>query len=152
MDGRDKVKRACVADGINLQKSLTYGCVCSNGLQPNISQYTLTLPYFTCTEWGTQCVKRCGQNNECSRECREGNPCGALDPPKPNVTSTTTTGSATGTAAATSTGPIVFNGLGGEASSTSTPPRNGAASLSVGNWLGFIPVAAGLAAGFAMVF
>ena len=47
-------------------ETLTYGCVCGNGLQPNVSEYSLTLPFFVCQEWGNQCVKGCGMNaNQC---------------------------------------------------------------------------------------
>ncbi|CAI4218636.1 unnamed protein product [Parascedosporium putredinis] len=81
-------------------EALTYGCICGNGQQPNISEYTLTLPYFTCTEYGNQCVLACGQNNECSRACREDNPCGAQDPAPPNKTTSTTSSTATSTKSA----------------------------------------------------
>lgn len=61
-------------------KTLTYSCVCSNGVSPNVSQYSLTLPYYICQEWGNQCVAACGQDNTCSSACREDHPCGAQDP------------------------------------------------------------------------
>ena len=64
-----------------------------------MSEYTLTLPYFTCTEWGNQCVKACGNNNQCANSCREDNPCGAQEPRRPNTTSTTTESSAEETGA-----------------------------------------------------
>ena len=71
------------------KEALTYGCICGNGKQPNMTQYTLTLPYHTCTEHGTQCVNNCpAHDNECARACREDNPCGAQDPSasKPSAT------------------------------------------------------------------
>lgn len=81
-------------------EQLTYGCICGNGQQPNVSEYTLTLPYFTCTEYGSQCVKACGQDNECSRACREDNPCGAQDPTPPNKTVSETVATASSTKSA----------------------------------------------------
>ncbi|KAI1486268.1 hypothetical protein F5X96DRAFT_682144 [Biscogniauxia mediterranea] len=92
-------------------ESLTYGCLCDNGQQPNVSEYSLTLPYFTCTEWGNQCVKACGQDNGCASACRQDHPCGALNPTKANTTSSTTS-SATGTATATESNTI-YTGLAG---------------------------------------
>lgn len=54
-----------------------------------MTQYTLTLPYHTCTEYGTQCVNNCpAHDNECARACREDNPCGAQNPEKPTGTQT----------------------------------------------------------------
>lgn len=74
-------------------KTLTYSCVCSNGISPNVSQYSLTLPYYICQEWGNQCVAACGQDNACSSACREDHPCGAQDPRKYNGTTTSAAGS-----------------------------------------------------------
>jgi len=52
-------------------ETLTYGCVCGDGLQPNVSEYSLTLPFFVCQEWGNQCVKACGMN---ANKCRSPSP------------------------------------------------------------------------------
>ena len=67
-------------------ETLTYGCVCGNGLQPNVSEYSLTIPYFTCTEWGNQCVERCEGDSACASSCRQDHPCGALNPTRENKT------------------------------------------------------------------
>jgi hypothetical protein len=57
-----------------------------------VSEYSLTLPFFVCQEWGNQCVKGCGMGaNECASSCRQDNPCGALNPSKPNATSSSST-------------------------------------------------------------
>ncbi|CAK7201311.1 hypothetical protein SEUCBS139899_004014 [Sporothrix eucalyptigena] len=137
-------------------KTLTYGCVCGNGLQPNVSEYSLTLPYFVCQEWGNQCVTACGSDNTCSSNCRQDHPCGALDPKRANASSTasgaaTATGSSTATASDT-----IYTGLGtgsGSSSSDSSTTKSSAAGRSaeltralmgVGLTLG------GLAAGFAL--
>ncbi|KAF2154639.1 hypothetical protein K461DRAFT_202830, partial [Myriangium duriaei CBS 260.36] len=72
-------------------KALAYECLCSNGVTPNASEYSQTLPYYVCTEWGTQCVAGCGQDNTCSDECRADHPCGAQDPKKVNLTTTSAT-------------------------------------------------------------
>ena len=105
-----------------LQNTLTYACLCNNNLQPNVSEYSLSLPYFTCTEWGNQCVNGCGGDSSCQADCRQDHPCGALNPTRVNST-TSSTMAATGTSGATATGDTIYTGLGGS-TSTSTPQDN----------------------------
>lgn len=125
-------------------EQLTYGCICGNGQQPNISEYTLTLPYFTCTEYGNQCVTACGQNNECSRACREDNPCGAQDPAPPNKTASETSASASATKSASDE---IITNLGGD--------QKGAAAsfggVELGRQYGLAVVLGGFFAGFALL-
>jgi hypothetical protein len=127
-------------------ETLQYGCVCANGLQPNVSEYSLTLPYFVCTEWGVQCVKGCGSDNNCASSCTQGHPCGALNPTRVN-TSTITTMPATSTASANQ----VFTGLAG--GSSSSKPNNNAAppAMEFGGAYGLAMVAGSLLAGFFMM-
>ena len=130
-------------------ETLTYGCVCSNGLQPNMSEYSLTLPFHVCQQWVIQCRKDCGINNECAGNCAEEHPCGAQEPKRVNTT-TSSTMPATGTAG--STGPTVFNGIGADATGT---PRTGSgaapALLQFGSAYGLVVVAAGMIGGFAVM-
>lgn len=50
--------------------NLTYNCVCDNGVSPNITMYSQTLPFYICQAWGTQCVKNCGLgSNTCASKC-----------------------------------------------------------------------------------
>lgn len=70
-------------------KSLAYNCVCSNGISPNASEYSQTIPYFICTEQNNQCVANCNGESSCQYNCRSDNPCGAQEPKRYNVTSTT---------------------------------------------------------------
>lgn len=52
-----------------------------------MSEYTLTLPYHTCMEYGNQCVDNCDDHdNACASACREDHPCGAQDPQSPSGT------------------------------------------------------------------
>ncbi|KAF1912658.1 hypothetical protein BDU57DRAFT_523066 [Ampelomyces quisqualis] len=61
--------------------TLTYSCVCDNGVSPNITQYSQTLPFYICQAWGTQCVANCGTGgNACADKCRADHPCGAQSP------------------------------------------------------------------------
>ncbi|OIW24059.1 hypothetical protein CONLIGDRAFT_693012 [Coniochaeta ligniaria NRRL 30616] len=136
--------------------TLSYGCLCGNNLQPNVSEYSLTLPYFVCTEWGTQCVKQCGSDNTCASACRQDHPCGAQRP-KTNYTTTTTSSTAdpTGTAEATTTANQVFSGIAGSATTTASTSgqtnTNAGAALEFGRGYGLVVVAGSLFAGFAMM-
>lgn len=116
--------RTTISDNSLLQTALTYGCLCDDGKTPNVSQYSLTLPYFVCQEWGTQCVADCGSDNTCAGACRQDHPCGALDPSPANKTNSTTTasGTASSTASSTSTDAAVFTSLGGGDSASAGPP------------------------------
>jgi hypothetical protein len=96
--------------------ALTYSCVCENGVSPNITQYSQTLPFFICQEWGNQCVNACSSNT-CADKCRADHPCGAQSPYKGNATASAS-GSGTATPSASSTSKIPVTGFGGQ---TSTP-------------------------------
>jgi hypothetical protein len=39
--------------------SLSYQCVCSNGISPNTSEYSQTIPFYLCMEANNECVDRC---------------------------------------------------------------------------------------------
>ncbi|KAI1358993.1 hypothetical protein F5Y08DRAFT_320602 [Xylaria arbuscula] len=129
--------------------ALTYGCVCEDGKSPNLSEYSLTLPFFICQEWGTQCVSGCGSDAACASDCRENHPCGAQNPTRVNETSTSSTGTATETgAAATSSAGQIYDGLGdGDSSSGSDSDsdsnKNGATTLlQYGSLVGGLALAA----------
>lgn len=152
-------------------ETLTYGCICADGKQPNVSEYSLTLPYFVCQEWGNQCVAAC-TDNTCSSSCREDNPCGAQDPKKYNLTSTTSgvskpTGSKTLDAGASSTdeSDMLFTAAPGSensdddsdddssssSSSSGSDNTNASAALEAGRSWGLVVVLGTMFAGFAML-
>lgn len=148
--------------------TLAYDCVCSNGLSPNISEYSQTIPYYTCTQFNTDCVTNCGlANNVCANNCRTSNPCGALNPARVNTTSTTGTQTATSTGSS-GTGSAVYTGFGtsatttGSSSSSSSSSnsnsnasnsKSGAATLAIdmGRIYGSSLVVAGIFAGFFLI-
>ncbi|OAA63746.1 hypothetical protein SPI_03909 [Niveomyces insectorum RCEF 264] len=133
--------------------SLTYGCVCGNGLQPNVSEYSLTLPYFICQEWGNQCVAACGMDSSCSSDCRQNHPCGALNPVRANSTSASAGSTATASDSAAASNQI-FTGLGDNPSTATGTAKK---SLAVPQFesgrvlMGVAMVLSGLAAGCALV-
>ena len=147
--------------------TLTYSCICSDGQQPNASEYSQTLPYFLCTEQNNNCVNNCGQGDSaCQTACRNNNPCGAQSPTRVNVTSSSASATATQTgdsAASTVSGTAVYTGFGGAAStgsagsgssssSGSTGSSNAAVTLlNIGQVYGLGVVATGLFAGFSLL-
>ncbi|KAF2736616.1 hypothetical protein EJ04DRAFT_153263 [Polyplosphaeria fusca] len=136
--------------------SLVYSCVCSNNVSPNITQYTQTLPYYICTEWGNQCVAQCSNSDaSCANDCRADHPCGAQDPPKGNA-SLSTMSSMTATATPSSSddsNSIPISGFAGATPTGSSNDKPGAASsmLNLGQSYGLAVVFAGVFAGFAIV-
>lgn len=53
------------------QKTLSWDCVCKGGIVPNVTEYSLTVPFHECQEYGNQCVTACGlANNACANNCR----------------------------------------------------------------------------------
>jgi hypothetical protein len=105
--------------------------VCDNGVAPNITQYSQTLPYFICTEWGTQCVKNCNGDSTCGASCRADHPCGAQEPYKGNATVSSMLASASASKAAATSAHIPVTGFGG-AAATSAPAGNGGNGGSTG--------------------
>ncbi|OAG08682.1 uncharacterized protein CC84DRAFT_1085127 [Paraphaeosphaeria sporulosa] len=118
--------------------TLVASCVCDNGISPNLTQYTQTLPYNICQQWGTNCVAGCGiGENACADSCRKDHPCGAQDPFKGNATKSSSsashastskpTGTSDSDSSASSTLPAT-----GFAGQTTSPDSAGAASTLVG--------------------
>ncbi|KAL7358532.1 hypothetical protein ACKS0A_02543 [Histoplasma ohiense] len=132
--------------------TLQYSCVCSNGVTPNTSEYTLTMPYYLCTEFNNQCAINCGDSSSCVTACRVDNPCGAQNPKRVNSTSTAPTASQTGTPSGTNTGGVVYTGLGEGATSA---PRKGTAGhamvLHIGQVYGAGVLVAAFLLGFSML-
>jgi hypothetical protein len=51
--------------------TLLYSCICENNIAPNVTQYSQTLPFYICRQWGIQCVANCGTGaNTCADKCR----------------------------------------------------------------------------------
>lgn len=148
---------------MKLQDSLVYLCLCSNGQQPNASEYSLTIPYHECQEFGNQCVKRCSATDSaCQSACRTSNPCGAQNPTRVNI-STTSTSSDTATATSTSnkaastsdSNPADYTGFGADPTATSSSgsgssDSNSAQALAVsfGRTYGLVLVLAMVCGGF----
>ncbi|KAH8899335.1 hypothetical protein GQ53DRAFT_307756 [Thozetella sp. PMI_491] len=126
-------------------ETLTYGCLCANNMKPNVSEYSLTLPFFVCQAWGTQCVAACGNNNACQSDCTQNHPCGALNPTRTNTTSTTSSAmSATASASSSNT---IF----GTFDSGDSGNKNSAPALQFGSTYGLAVLAGSFLAGFFMM-
>ena len=147
--------------------TLTYDCVCSNGIAPNVSEYSQTIPYFICTEYNSQCQTACGNDNTCAAACTQEHPCGAQNPTRVNTStiSTMSSTSSAGNAASTVSGSAVYTGFGGGAATTTGGGSSGATAtgsssssdaarnivLNFGQLYGLGVVATGIFAGFAIL-
>ncbi|KAF1351262.1 hypothetical protein BDV97DRAFT_166770 [Delphinella strobiligena] len=142
--------------------ALTYTCVCGNGLSPNASEYSNSLPYFICSDWGTQCVTACATNDTCASACRQDHPCGAIDPVRVNVSSsssseatTSSVGTTRGANVAATTSGSGGTTTGGSSTSAATATASAAvksgdvAVLEMGEAYGLLVIAASLFGGFA---
>ncbi|KAI8356914.1 hypothetical protein B0O80DRAFT_496654 [Mortierella sp. GBAus27b] len=64
--------------------SLQYICQCNNGIVPNASEYTYTIPYFMCVADVQHCIQNCPlSDNGCYTDCRKRS-CAAEFPKKYN--------------------------------------------------------------------
>lgn len=137
-------------------ETLAYHCVCENGLSPNMTEYSLTIPFHMCIQWGQNCVASCGDNT-CQAACTEQHPCGAQHPPKVNATSTTasSTSKATSGAGAEESKPVVHNGFGSDSSTTeessSVPTSAAQSALDIGKGYGLAIIFTGIFAAFGFV-
>ncbi|KAK9469130.1 hypothetical protein V1512DRAFT_73779 [Lipomyces arxii] len=59
--------------------NLYYKCTCSNGKGPDLTQYSLTIPYYMCMEEVQMCADNC-IDNSCVSACRQNRQCGASNP------------------------------------------------------------------------
>lgn len=109
--------------------NLTFDCVCDNGVSPNITQFSQTLPFFICQSWGQQCVKACNGISSCQDACITDHPCGAQDPFLGNASTSASQSSATPTGSASSSSGIPITGFGGAAPTSTSSSNNGAASV-----------------------
>ncbi|KAI4171482.1 MAG: hypothetical protein LQ343_004220 [Gyalolechia ehrenbergii] len=138
----------CVAD------TLSYTCICSNGLQPNASEYSQTIPYYECTEANSQCVNNCPNGDSaCQTSCRTAHPCGAQNPTRINTSTistmaATTTGGAAATDAADAT--AAYTGFGSASTTGSGDDSSDARALVIGfgRSYGLALVFIGISAGF----
>ncbi|KZZ90222.1 hypothetical protein AAL_07323 [Moelleriella libera RCEF 2490] len=127
------------------QETLQYGCLCGNNLQPNVSEYSLSLPYFICQKYVEQCQAACS-SNDCKSDCAEKHPCGAQSPTRANKTTTT----ATAGASATNDPNAIFTGTPGQSDGGAGKTGSGS-MVEVGRTYGLAVVLTGLFAGFALL-
>ncbi|KAG2179590.1 hypothetical protein INT44_006437 [Umbelopsis vinacea] len=67
--------------------SLAYECVCAGNKRPNVSEYTQTIHYFTCTYDQQSCVRACRiGDSSCTISCEQKYQCGAAHPRHNNST------------------------------------------------------------------
>jgi len=70
-------------------ETLTFECLCENNVSPNMTEYSMTIPYHLCQQSITNCVANCGNGEAvCSNLCFTGKKCGASAPTLHNSTTT----------------------------------------------------------------
>ncbi|EOD51901.1 hypothetical protein GTA08_BOTSDO13357 [Neofusicoccum parvum] len=132
-------------------QTLVYSCVCSNGISPNVSEYSQTMPYYICTENNNRCVNNCASgNNQCASDCRTKNLCGAQNPTRVNTTTTASSTSASATSSSTGSN---FNSFGDGDSGDSSSSKSGAGALALdlGAKYGLAMIISGLVGGAAVL-
>jgi len=129
---------------------LSYECVCLDGSRPNLTEYSLTIPYNLCQQSKQACADNCGNNQACVTSCFTVKECGASSPRRVNITTTTSTATKTGGGSSSGTG-----GADSTTTETSTdtadPFNNAGVSLSLntlGSAYGVGAMIAGMAIGF----
>lgn len=135
--------------------NLYYQCTCSNGLTPNATEYSQTIPFFICRLEVQDCQTACSGDASCVSLCASGRQCGATDPTRVNATTTsssTTRSSATSQSSGTQTDANGFAITGTSAASSDSDSSSSASTLlEAGSIYGMGVLVAGLAAGFAIV-
>lgn len=138
--------------------TLDYSCVCSNGQQPNASEYSQTIPYYECTTAATDCVNNCNTaDSSCQSACRTDHPCGAQDPKRVNTSTISSTMAATSSGAsatADSTATGVYTGFGSSSKATGTSAavhQAQALALGFGRVYGLVVVLACVCGGFMLM-
>lgn len=131
--------------------TLNFLCVCSNGQSPNASQYTMTIPYFICTQTNQNCVAACNGLSTCQSACIQDHPCGAQNPKRVNTSTITTAGTSKTGSPTGSSSTVIFNGFGSSATATGSsgsggPPTYGL-MLELGHLYGLFAVIGGLLTG-----
>jgi hypothetical protein len=70
-------------------ETLEFQCLCENNKSPNMTEYSMTIPYHLCKQSITDCVANCGNGEAvCSDLCFTGKKCGATAPTRHNSTTT----------------------------------------------------------------
>jgi hypothetical protein len=101
------------------------------------------MAYFICTEAGNQCVNNCQQSDSsCQSACRVDHPCGAQDPIRINVTTTTTAALSASATASNTANPLGTNAATGGAVRM---------SLELGHVYGLFGLVGAFIAGFAVL-
>ncbi|RIA81509.1 hypothetical protein C1645_729639 [Glomus cerebriforme] len=100
-----------------LNDTLQFDCVCSNGIRPNSTEYTQTIPYFTCTADQQACIQKCQPATDtCVNACKSTS-CAATVIKSPSKIPTTVQGTTSSPAAP------------GIPGSTTTPAKNPNAAI-----------------------
>ncbi|KAL6904809.1 hypothetical protein GGI43DRAFT_290442 [Trichoderma evansii] len=130
--------------------TLTYGCLCGNNQQPNITEYSLTMPFFICQQFVIQCRNACGTDSTCATNCAVDHPCGATDPKRYNTTSTASSTVPDATASTTGSDDTIFTGVPGATAGSGKGKSMATPSVQVSKY-GLAVLFGSMFVGFAML-
>ncbi|KAK4500295.1 hypothetical protein PRZ48_008484 [Zasmidium cellare] len=131
--------------------TLTYQCVCTDGSNPNITDYDQTIPSFICEQWKANCVDAHPNDLDGQTGCQSVT-CGSRNASS-NLAATTSS-AATTSATATSSSSAESTSASGTASSSasaSATTSSAAMAIHVAEQYGTGIVAGGLLALFGLV-
>ena len=136
--------------------TLIYSCVCSNGQVPNSANYSLTIPYHECQTAAEQCQAACPNGNTgCYTACNTAHQCGASNPTRYNITSSSsmaaaaTSGNSGGSGATGDSAiPTGFGGSGSGSTGKSAAGKPQPMALGFGQTYGLITILLGISGGF----
>lgn len=118
-------------------------------------RYSQTIPYFLCSLSVQGCVDDCNGDSTCQSACTANKHCGASNPTRVNVTSTSTSSSKTSATSAGSGGSNVdsngFAVTGGATATGNSNPSGATRLIEAGSIYGMGLLVAGMAFGVAMV-
>merc|ERR1711977_768919 len=115
--------------------TLTYSCVCTNGNQPNISNYQQSLAAYECRAWKDGCNERNPTDAEAQQNCLD-TPCGsklvseASSSSSSSMASMTATSSSSGSDSTNSASSTAAAGGSSDSDSDSDSSASGTASSS----------------------
>jgi hypothetical protein len=138
---------------IVIQEQLTYGCLCGDNTKPNVTEYSQTLPYFVCRQWGIQCVDNCPpQDTACQSACRADHPCGASNPKRVTSSSAASTATQAPGQSATDDEVVLYTGPSDpDNNNNSGDNGNAAALVQAGSVYGWALMLGSVGVGFALL-
>merc|ERR1711939_888193 len=129
--------------------TLTYSCVCTNGNQPNISNYQQSLAAYECRAWKDGCNERNPTDAGAQQECLN-TPCGSSSSGSDSTSSASSTAAAGGSSDSDSNSDSSASGTASSSAAAASQSDSGAAAMRFAQTYGTGVFATGLLAFFGL--